>query len=80
MKNFQCFIATLKLNLKQGAPPGHEVTMLLIPLNVEIFLPSWLLSLTQLKLRLDVNEALLRVHWNFYGGSLISKNKNKCIP
>ena len=37
LKNFQCFIATLKLNLKQGAPPGHEVTMLLIPLNVENF-------------------------------------------
>ena len=63
----------LKFNTEQSAPPRQKVTMLLILLNVEMFFALMATITHAIEVRLDVNEALLRVHWNFYGASLISK-------
>ena len=51
------------------------MTILLILLNVEMFFALMATITHAIEVRLDVNEALLRVHWNFYGASLISKRK-----
>ena len=51
------------------------MTILLILLNVEMFFALMATITHAIEVRLDVNEALLRVHWNFYGASLISQRK-----
>ena len=55
------------------------MTILLILLNVEMFFALMATITHAIEVRLDVNEALLRVHWKFLWCKLNFKEKNKCL-